>query len=389
MRERLAPEEAPADASWRSLCFSSSALSLCLFGDALIYIVLPVNADAFGISLVWVGVLLSANRFVRTVTYGLIAHLGEIIGVKRLCVLATATAIISTALYGILEGGPALTGARMLWGVSYAGLLLVTLGYAAADRGRTGTRVGVSRAIEQFGPLFALTAGTWLAGIFGPRDVFLLLALLSCVGLVLAMMLPPSSPRPATAGSRPGWLPKPDRLDLLIFWMGFGVDGVFTMTLTIMLAVNSSVELAMVSAGLLIAGRRVAEIVIAPLSGAIADRFGVRTPLVFATIVLVFGFLFVGIEWLYTGALLLMISRGMLGTLFPATVARFAPSGVLFPLARNQTWRDIGAALGPRTTGFLLGVTSPEWLHLGLAVIVFAGLLWLVSSAQWRRGTDA
>ena len=52
-------------------------------------------------------------------------------------------------------------------------------------------------------------------------------------------------------------------------------------------------------------------------------------------------------------------------------------------------WVFLGAARGRRTTGFLLGVTSPEWLHLGLAVIVFAGLLWLVSSAQWRRGTDA
>ena len=55
---------------WRGLWLSSWILSLCLFGDALIYIVLPVNAELFGISLAWVGILLAANRIIRTFIYG-------------------------------------------------------------------------------------------------------------------------------------------------------------------------------------------------------------------------------------------------------------------------------------------------------------------------------
>ncbi|MDP6872624.1 MAG: MFS transporter [Alphaproteobacteria bacterium] len=372
--------EASEDKSWRSLWLSSGALSLYLLGDALIYIVLPVNADVFGVSLAWVGILLAANRIVRTFSYGMIAVLGEHIGIRNLCILATATAIISTAMYGLVQGWAALLAARVLWGLSYGALLLAALGYAASDRARTGSRVGVSRAIEQVGPLLALTVGAWLAGVVGAQQVFLYLAVVSCLGAIFALKLPRRVAKPPMPrADRPSALPKPDRLDVLIFWMGFAVDGVFTMTVTIMLAEHIALELAMLSGGAMFAGRRVIEMVIAPLSGYIADRFGVRAPLIGNAVLLVVGLGLVGLGWLLTGALAIVLARGALGTLIPAAVALFAPEAVLQSLARNQTWRDIGAALGPLTTGFVLSSTTPETLHLILAVIFLASLSWLLT----------
>ena len=377
------------DKSWRSLWLSSGALSIAIVGDALIYIVLPVNAETFGIGLAWVGVLLSANRIVRTFTYGAIAAFGERIGIKNLCILASITAVTSTAMYGLFQGWAPLLAARVVWGLSFAALLLVALGYSASDRPRTGARVGVSRALEQIGPLIALTAGAWLAGIVGPRDVFLYLALVTCVSVLFAVMLPPTvARRPISRESRPNILPKPERIDILILWIGFAVDGVFTMTVTIMLAEHVVLELAMVWGGLLLAGRRLVEIVAAPLSGIVADRFGVRRPLVAASLLLVAGLAFVGFGWLYAGALAIIVARGALGTLIPAAVVLFAPSGVLQPLARNLTWRDVGAAAGPLTTGFLLGLMRPETIHLVLAAIFLCSLLWLVASRAWRRQTN-
>ncbi|MDP7547635.1 MAG: MFS transporter [Alphaproteobacteria bacterium] len=375
----------PRNKSWRSLWLSSGALSLALLGDALIYIVLPVNAHLFGVSLAWVGVLLAANRIVRTFSYGMIAVLGERIGMRNLCILASITAVISTAMYGLFQGWAPLLAGRILWGLSYGAMLLVALGYAASDRARTGTRVGVSRAIEQIGPLFALTAGAWLAGILGPRDVFYYLALVSCAAALFAYLLPRRIAQPpASAASRPRALPKPERLDILIFWMGFGVDGVFTMTVTIMLAEHVALELAMLAGGSIFAGRRVIEMFAAPLSGLIADRLGVHKPLIAASLLLSIGLACVGVGWLYAGATAIVVARGALGTLIPAAVALFAPGGVLPPLARNQTWRDIGAALGPLTTGFLLASTSPETLHIFIAAAFLASLLWLLASPAWR-----
>jgi len=380
------PPDGSEDKSWGSLWLSSGALSLALLGDALIYIVLPVNAEAFGVGLAWVGILLAANRIVRTFSYGMIAVLGERIGIRNLCILAVITAIVSTAMYGLVVGWAALLAARILWGLSYGALLLAALGYAASDRARTGSRVGVSRAIEQIGPLLALTVGAWLAGIVGPREVFLYLALVSCIGALFALKLPRRIAKPPTPrADRPSALPKPDRLDILIFWMGFSIDGVFTMTVTIMLAEHIALEMAMLSGGLLFAGRRVIEMVVAPLSGYIADRFGVRVPLIAASFLLAASLGLVGLGWLYTGAMAIVLARGALGTLIPAAVALFAPDAVLQSLARNQTWRDIGAALGPLTTGFVLGSTTPETLHLILAAVFLASLSWLLTWRTWRH----
>ena len=47
-------------------------LGLVWLGDALIYVVLPLHADAFGIGLGLVGVVLSLNRIVRIVGHPLV-----------------------------------------------------------------------------------------------------------------------------------------------------------------------------------------------------------------------------------------------------------------------------------------------------------------------------
>ena len=55
----------------KNVWLSSWVLSVSLLGDALLYIVLPINADAFGISMATVGFLLAVNRIIRTFTYNL------------------------------------------------------------------------------------------------------------------------------------------------------------------------------------------------------------------------------------------------------------------------------------------------------------------------------
>ena len=72
----MKPEASP----WWPIIASSGVLSLALLGDSLIYAVLPIHAESFGVSIVWVGVLLSANRFVRVFVYGWAAQFTERFG---------------------------------------------------------------------------------------------------------------------------------------------------------------------------------------------------------------------------------------------------------------------------------------------------------------------
>ena len=369
----------------RNVWVSSFVLSLSLFGDALLYVILPVHADAFGVSLAMVGFLLAINRIIRTFAYGVIVEIAERIGLKKLCVIAATTAVASTSGYTILDGAFWLSLSRALWGLSYASLLLITLSYAAINPAKTGTRIGLSRSVEQIGPLLAMTAGAWLATIVGPKTVFGYLAVASSLAVLLAFFLfenvqPNTLKRPA---KRDRLLPRPDSLDVMIFWMGAGIDGVFTLSISLMWAEHVSLELAILLGGSILAARRLSEMLVAPFAGVIADRFGTRLPLTIAVVASIIGFAMIGGDWLIAGSCLLVIARGALGTLFAAAVAKIYQDSKIKALARNQTWRDIGAAAGPLAAGAALTILSPELLHIGLAAAFSLAFLWFLRSPGW------
>src|ERR1051326_8730800 len=87
-----------------SMALPGLVLAVALIGDALIYAVLPLYHQEFGVSLAMVGVLLSLNRWIRLLANSAIAHLGERIGAHALMVGASVGAIASTSLYGLGEG---------------------------------------------------------------------------------------------------------------------------------------------------------------------------------------------------------------------------------------------------------------------------------------------
>ena len=369
----------------RNVWMSSWVLSLSLFGDALLYVVLPVHADAFGVSMVMVGLLLAINRIIRIFFYGLIVQLAERIGVKNLCVGGAITATLSTFGYGLFDGETLLALSRMLWGVSFAALLLVTLTYAAVNPEKTGTRIGISRSVEQVGPLLAMTAGAWLVTQVGPRDVFLYMAGLTALSILLAMMLnadaqPKRVKKPAP---RDRMLPRPDSLDMMIFWMGAGIDGVFTVSISLMWAQYLTLDMAILFGGSILAARRLSEMLVAPCAGMIADRFGVRFPLLLCVVATIMGFALIGAGQLMAGSVLLVLARGALGTFFPAAVARIYPDTKIKALARNQTWRDVGAAAGPLATGASLSFISPEMMHIIVAIAFVIGLVVFLLSPGW------
>ena len=44
---------------------ASSTLTLALVSDAVLYLLLPIYFSDFLLTIIWVGILLSANRFLR------------------------------------------------------------------------------------------------------------------------------------------------------------------------------------------------------------------------------------------------------------------------------------------------------------------------------------
>ena len=376
------PESAsPAVSSFGATSRSAAVLSIVLMGDALIYVVLPVSAEAFGIGLVWVGVLLSANRFVRIVSYGAIGHAAMAGGLRLTTVVACVGGASSTVMYWLFDGGWLLLVARLLWGLSFAALTLTTLAYAVADRRRAGTRVGLSRAIQQFGSVFALTAGAWLAGELGPKIAFLCLGLASFAALPFALALPRKRAEPRSG--KPRWLPRPQRLDWLFFAVGFAVDGVFAMTITLVLADLVSYEAAILGGGIVFSLRRVGDAVFAPLGGWVGDRFGTEKGLFVATLLTLAGLAAIALGQVYVGSGAVVVGRAAIAALGPAAVAvRNRSDQVMHRLATMQTWRDVGAALGPLLSGFFLGAFAMPAIYGALVLILTVALLAQIA----RRG---
>lgn len=371
------------EAGWLAIIGSSSIMSFALLGDALLYAVLPAYAESFGLTLPWVGVMLSANRIVRVFAYGAIAKLTHTLGVRQMCIAAAITATLSTALYGIVQGPTLMLAARILWGLTYATLVLVCLSYAIEARERAGTRVGVSQAIQRTGPVFALFSGAWLVSYVGPNTVFLILAIPTALAIPLALTLPRDI-KPKTKYSNPVSFTRPKPIDVLFFLQGYAVDGVFAVSITLIFARDTSLSNAVMGGGALLAMRHFGEAIGAPLFGWIADRFGAPRIFFIAAVLTMLGFIGVAVGYTVLGALVMLLFRGALASLGPAVIAQSldASEDALGPLARMQTWRDIGASCGPLVTGVLLTVVSAEIQHAMVAVAIGAGLVYWVLSER-------
>ncbi|GAW36565.1 major Facilitator Superfamily protein [Roseovarius sp. A-2] len=376
---------------WHAIIGSSSIMSLALLGDALLYAVLPVYAEAFGLTLPWVGVMLSVNRFVRVFAYGLLARLTQAVGVRRMCMVAAITATASTAIYGFGQGPAIMLAARVLWGLTYAVLVLATLSYAIENRRGIGTRVGIGQAIQRLGPILALLGGAWLIGVFGPNMTFALLAIPTALSLLIAFSLPKARGEAAKRGKTPS-LARPTPIDIVYFLQGYGVDGVFAVSITLIFAREASLSEAVMGGSALLAVRHFGEAIAAPLFGWIADRFGARKVFVTAAVLTTLGFVMVAAGLTVAGALIMLIFRGALASLGPAVIAQgLAPEDdAIAPLARMQAWRDFGAAVGPLATGFLLTAVAAEVLHAAVAVMLAASLVfWLAESRRSRAKLEA
>jgi MFS transporter, DHA1 family, inner membrane transport protein len=352
-------------------------VALAQLGDSLIYAVLPLYADDFGVSLFIVGVLLSLNRWTRLIAYSVVAAIAERIGPQRLMIGAATTATLATLGYWYPAGEIMLMASRVLWGLSFAALNLSLLAYAVSDQANAGKRVAVGRTAIGLLQTLSLIVGTALVASLGPRGVFLAVAACSAVAIALACRL---APLPATAEERQGFrLPTPGRLELWGLALGLIIDGIFIITLSLLLKDNQLPFAPVVATGCLLAARWGMEVITAPVGGAMADRFGTTRLAVLTGAALIGGLVLIAVGWDLAGAALVVATRGIFNTLMPVMVAQRARGGALSSQATYSTWRDLGAAVGPVIGGVVFGAVAQPVLYGLSALILALGLWWCIA----------
>jgi MFS family permease len=154
-----------------------------------------------------------------------------------------------------------------------------------------------------------------------------------------------------------------------------------------MLAEQTQLNLAVLGGGALLALRHFGEAIASPIFGTIADYIGARKVFIISCILVVVGFLLISIEMIVTGAIILLIFRGAMASLGPALIAQSINNDnkVKNDLSRMQTFRDLGAAIGPIVTGLTLSYFSPETQHLILGIIFTVFFIFFLNSNTFKE----
>ncbi len=358
-------------------------LGLTLPGDTVLYLLLPLHAAAFGVTLPEAGVLLAVNRLVRIAGYGWVARGYERFGPRAACVAAALGAAASTLGYSALSGVAALAAARLLWGLSFAALNIATQTLATADADYAARWSGRARAIISAGPMFGLLGGAAVAEAVGPRAVFLGLAAVALAGLPFAARLPGGRGERVRGAGRRFGLPSP--LDTWSFIQGLALDGVFVVGLSVLAAAASPRGGATFAAGAALSLRYLSEIALGPPSGLAAERWGVGRAVVAASLCSAAGYAAICAGAVWAGIVAIVLLRGVLAPLPAPVAAMLYPGGERVPaIARLATWRDLGAGIGPMLAGAVLPL-APAALYAGAGLALAAATLYLAASLRRRR----
>src|SRR3954451_3196720 len=360
---------------YRDTIVAAVCLGLVWPGDALIYVVLPLYAAEFGVETAAVAILLSVNRVIRIVGYGWVSPLARKFGANTLTAAACVAGARSTLAYRLLSGFALLFVARLMWGAAYGVINLTNTAYAYGDGRRAGMHVGLNRAVSTIGPVLALGLGGWLVTSVGPRWVFVIYGLAGLLAVPLALTLPrlrhSGSEVPASSVER--WKVNPH--NVLFFVVALGADGVFTATLSTLLADLIPVTSALIGAGLLLAANRLTSVILAFISGPVVDRLKAHRLLAPCGSLVAIGLAAIAAGYVYSGALVLIFARVVFAIVAPIVAAEQSTDRI-GAIAAYATWSDCGLAAGA-----FIGIMGMELLgysvtYAALAAASLGAVLW-------------
>jgi len=380
-------------------------MSFSLLGDQLLYAVLPSRPGAAGIGVAALGVILSANRFIRLGANSLGGVLCDRFGRRRPFLAGMALAVISTAAYWLTSGFWPLLAARLVWGLAFAlcsvaGLSIILDVTTAADRGRT---VGFYHALVQSGTLLGLVASGVLTDLIGYRGTLALYVPLTALGFAVAWFVvgetnPANGGMDTTQASVWTTFGSLDRRLLAPGYIGFASffagNGILMATLGASLKEqlgSSSIPVASLT-GILLASRRLAGMIFAPVAGHLSDRSGDRRRVAGAgALMICAGFVVLatgsGVPLFVTCVVLTAIGEGVLHPSLAAWIGDRTPPelrGVV--MGGYATANDLGGATGP-IVGYAVAATLGFAWASGLCVALMATALVAVAIGQPGRGS--
>lgn len=170
--------------------------AVCLAGDSMLYIVLPIHWREAGLSsLIEVGILLSINRFVRLPLNPIIGLMYKKISFRTGILIAVILAGITTFCYGVVDQFSLWVILRSIWGLAWSlfklGAFLLIL-QLSTDSNR-GIFMGTYNGLYRLGSLVGMLLGGLLADVFGLKIISIVLGLIVFTTIPFILIYLPKS----------------------------------------------------------------------------------------------------------------------------------------------------------------------------------------------------
>jgi MFS family permease len=379
--------------------------AVSLFGDSMLYVILPIYWQEIGLnSLVEVGILLAANRFVRLPLNPLIGWLYKKISFRTGLLIAILIAGTTTWLYGYVHEFYIWLILRCVWGLAWS---LIRLGsffmiLDLSNEGNRGRFMGTYNGIYRIGSLVGMLAGSICVQWFGLKMVAAVFGIAAFLIVPVVVMFVPKAKTSIRAESvdmkKRAVLKVPVlRWTLLTAFLVFMCfEGMLTATLSHLIdehqiaaaVVSNSAIGAATIAGALQAARILVSFFASPWIGRISDGRVGRTPLLVGSLLLSAIFMaLINLSlpfplWLLNLFSALLVAS-ILTTLLDAfvsdltTAANRAATMTLYVIAI-----DLGAAFGP-VIGYLLaqyfGLPMTYWLSTAILLVISTS--WFIATS--------
>jgi len=381
----------------RTTVFTGTATALSLLGDQALYALLPLYFETIGLLPIQVGILLSANRWIRLYTNHLAERLHNKFPIHLILAFSLALGALLTAVYAVISSFLVLLLARCLWGLCWSFIRHISvMGVASTSHSQNlAQMMGYYNGISRIGGMAGIVLGGLLFDMIGFTHTLLAFCLISVFAVPFALA---SGVATVSAGSS-SWNRGPaDQTHGALLVCGFCVGSVgpglimSTLGFILLSRYGQAVDLfglvigIATLNGLLLGCRWVLDTLGAPLYGALMDRTGIHigSPLCFfvgslTLIMLTFGQSLAGLA---TGIIIFFVCGTALATSISA-----AASGMGSKVyARFATAGDLGAAFGP-----LIGWTAYEFLDAPDLAFILGAMLYgvgLIASLRAFKPTD-
>ena len=331
--------------AYKGTILTATITSLACIGDTILYSVLPVYASSIGLSDLWVGFLLSINRFIRLISHGFIASLILRYGLKNVVLFSTIGASLSTFFYRTPTLIFLFTVSRILWGIAYSGFRQAILYYAANVDRKRNQSFALSNVIRSIGPFLILLIGPFIFNKIGYEHSFLLIGLISTIGIIIAYFLPKVEIQTENYNYRKvlaiSWF------KMLLFLIAFITDGFIVVVLSILFSKPSfSTASLLITVSLYLLIKRLISFLLPLVFLKSYSLFSITQHFNFGILLTILGLVFLSQELYEIGLVILFIGATITENVAPIEGLKKIGLQKMEIITSITLWWDVGKAFG-------------------------------------------